>query len=301
MIKCFVACCNYANTPGTYYYVVKALRKLLGADKVMTVGYDNDISAGNNNPYPLLCEKIARGEVALDAGAFLLEVESGGFELHWTPPKELPLKRFWWGIDSHLSLQHHIDKSAAYDHVFLAQNAYVKYVAMRNPNTTWLPLACDEDIHDGLKFATTPPTPGDCTFVGHMFPQVHGRRIQLVRMLTSAGIKVDNYVDVWLELVTALYRRSRVVLNCSLNGDINMRFFEALASGTVLVNDTFPKDSGIDELLDGNSVCTWYTTPEDAIYHIRRGPNEALATAGREWVLGNHTYVHRMKKVMEVL
>jgi len=303
MIKVILACCHYQNSPGTYYYVNRALRKLLGNDAVVTIGNANDIDTREVNPYPILMDKINAGELDLDPKAILLEVESGGFDLGWTPPPEFPFKKAYWAIDSHISLIHHQPKSRFYDHVFLAQNAYVKQVQEYNKNTAWLPLACDEELHDGNRFPDQPMIPCDITFVGHFYPAVHQRRMGLVHYLQSSGVQVGIFSDLWLDKVTEVYRKSRMVLNCALRGDINMRFFEALASGRCMVTDQLPPESGIKELLGGEQVCLFYNSPEEARMMIKNPPKDpdAIGMVGREWVLAGHTYQHRMKKVLEVV
>ena len=43
-----------------------------------------------------------------------------------------------------------------------------------------------------------------------------------------------------------IYSESKIVLNASINGDLNMRVFEALTSGALLVTDRI--ENGLDTL-----------------------------------------------------
>ncbi len=305
MIKCVLAYCNYRQCPGTAYYCELALRRLLGDSAVLTLGNNNDLHVDDgHNPYPVLHDAVLSGKVDLDPDAFLLEVESGGFDLGWVPVN-LPMKTAWWAIDSHISLSHHCARAPHYNQVFIAQRAYLDAVKEKNANTEWLLLACDRNIHDGLQYNADPSVPpADIVFVGNMHPSVHGRRIRLVKNLQSAGVRVAVHNGLWLDAVTKMYTSYPFVLNCSLNGDINMRYFEAMASGTPTIQDELPHASGVSQLHR-----TWvrnlvgYYRGEDDVNTIKALlSDDKIIEAGpiaREWVLANHTYDHRMRQVCE--
>jgi len=307
MIKCILSYCNYRGTPGTSHYCERSLRKLLGNDAVVTLGHCNDIDVRDtNNPYPVLQDKILSGELDLARDAFLLEVESGGFDLGWVPPKDLGVPTAWWGIDTHISLNHHFVKASNYDKVFIAQKAYLSHIQSANQSTEWLLLACDPDIHDGQNI-TKVELDGNpqIVFVGHIHPAVHKYRLHLIHRLQTSGIRVNVYVEKWLKDVTQLYASSPMVLNCSLNGDINMRFFEALASGSLLVQDMFPPESGIEEVLSTceDEIAMFYSShdavPGLILANINDSNKTVIPAYGREWVLKHHTYDHRMRVVLD--
>jgi hypothetical protein len=306
MIKCILAYCNYPGTPGTSYYCERALRKILGDSSVITLGHNNEIDTDDGvNPYPILEDKILSGELELSDDAILLEVESGGFDLGWHPSSAVHIPTIWWAIDTHIATEHHQNKAHFYSRVFLAQRAYLQTMRSSNMITDWMPLACDPDIHDGALVECDPAYANhDIVFVGHIHPVVHHRRCKLLRRLQDEGIDVGVYQEKWLKDVTTIYRSCPLVLNCSLSGDINMRFFEALASGSALIQDRFPPESGINFLLEttDHPVAMFYNNHEEAIDHIksmRNNPSrEVLGNAGRSWVLQHHTYEHRMRDLL---
>ena len=100
-----------------------------------------------------------------------------------------------------------------------------------------------------------------------------------------------------------IYSASRLVFNRSIRNDINMRVFEALACGSLLVTNNLG-DNGLDELFqDGTHLATYWDGEEllDKIrfYLDREELRERLAAAGRSEALSRHTYRHRMQTILE--
>lgn len=101
------------------------------------------------------------------------------------------------------------------------------------------------------------------------------------------------------------YARARVGFNISKILDLNMRFFEVLSYGTCLVTN---KDVvGWDRLnfVDGEHFIG-YLGKEDAVKRIawvldNPDERERIALAGHELVRAQHTYVHRVDEMLNVL
>ncbi len=99
------------------------------------------------------------------------------------------------------------------------------------------------------------------------------------------------------------YSASRLVFNRSIRNDVNMRVFEALACGSLLMTNDLA-DNGQDELFqDGVHLATYRDGDEllDKIhFYLRREDlRERLAAAGRSEALSRHTYRHRMQWILE--
>jgi len=62
-----------------------------------------------------------------------------------------------------------------------------------------------------------------------------------------------------------IHARSRVNLNCSLNGDLNLRIFEVLASGGMLLTDRLGPQAGLDLLFDDGRHLVTYDSVADCI------------------------------------
>jgi len=96
--------------------------------------------------------------------------------------------------------------------------------------------------------------------------------------------------------------RSRIVFNNAIKNDLNMRVFEAMCSGSLLLTDDadgltdFFKDRRHLVVYDeGNAV-------DLAVYYLRNeGEREAIAEAGRLEVLERHTYERRVETLIGII
>lgn len=186
------------------------------------------------------------------------------------------------------------------DVVFCAQKDYVE--RLRNDgasNVHFCPLASDPQLHF---------TPGlsrdyEVGFVGKLGPPRLRRAQTLSRVLTTFS---TNDYGSWhspKEMGLA-YSRSKVVINASINGDLNMRVFEAMAAGAALVTDRV--SNGFGDLFQEEEHYLGYDTPDEAVAQVRRlladdQLRQAVAKAAQSSVLAAHTYRHRMAFILDVL
>jgi GT2 family glycosyltransferase/tetratricopeptide (TPR) repeat protein/SAM-dependent methyltransferase len=207
----------------------------------------------------------------------------------------------WWAIDTHLNPEWCQARAADFDFVFAAQRDGAELLRRAGIATAcWLPLACDPELHRKHDV----PKEFDVCFVGHVFggprPEVRQRgelvqRIQQRFRNTFVGQR-------FFEDMARTYSASRTVFNRSILNDINMRVFEALACGSLLVTNDL-RDNGQEELFqDGKHLATYRDAEElldkIAFYLAREELRERIAAAGRAEVLGKDTYRHRMEKVL---
>lgn len=201
-------------------------------------------------------------------------------------------------IDVHLHLQLSLLQSALFDVVFVAQRDYVDAVRAVNPNTHWLPLAAP------AWFLDLPRHPKyDVGFVGSL-AQSERRRliIQAIGARFSTNVLSRHYS---VADMADVYASSRVVVNPPVHGDVNMRFFEAMACGAALLSP--PLSNGLDDLATPGkqfeiasfaSVEGVVTAVEELLASGRAGEMGARA---RELVRARHTYMHRLAEVLEHL
>ncbi|MCF6285000.1 MAG: glycosyltransferase, partial [Candidatus Hydrogenedentes bacterium] len=95
------------------------------------------------------------------------------------------------------------------------------------------------------------------------------------------------------------------IFNASIACDVNMRVFEALATGRPLVTNREAAANGLFELFEDGVHLIGYDD-EDLVSQVRRylddpGAAEAIGEAGRREVLERHTYAHRVNEIFEVL
>ena len=100
------------------------------------------------------------------------------------------------------------------------------------------------------------------------------------------------------------YSRSKIVFNNAINNDLNMRVFEALCSGSLLLTDG-AIGSGLEEMFENRKHLIIYEDEniENLIAHYLDDAKERelIAEQGRQEVLKNHTYAHRVDDLMNVL
>ena len=85
------------------------------------------------------------------------------------------------------------------------------------------------------------------SFIGQV-GKFHPRRTALCRALVDAGLPLQVRTLLGGQARLA-HAQTRVNLNCSLNGDLNLRVFEVLQSGGCLLTDRLSPESGLDLLL----------------------------------------------------
>jgi 2-polyprenyl-3-methyl-5-hydroxy-6-metoxy-1,4-benzoquinol methylase len=99
-----------------------------------------------------------------------------------------------------------------------------------------------------------------------------------------------------------IYSESRVVFNRSVKDDLNMRVFEALASGSLLLTNVLPDSGQSDFFRDGVHLATYQGSEEllDKLRFYLRNEDERerIAEAGRLAALAEHTYRRRMQTLL---
>ncbi len=200
-------------------------------------------------------------------------------------------------IDTHLEADIRIKIAQHFNFVYLAQKAQVDlFSAAGNPRVKWLPLACSPELH-GL-----PPQERvhDVAYVGRLQEDPHDRRKALLQTVQD---RFPNSVvgQHWPKEMARIYAQSKIVVNACVNNDVNMRVFEAMASGALLITD---EAEGLEDLFEDGIHCVIYRKDEDLPGLIEKyladdGAREAIARTGQECVLQHHTYDLRMEQIVE--
>jgi hypothetical protein len=201
-------------------------------------------------------------------------------------------------IDVHRHLNLSLLQAALFDVVFIAQRDYLWKIKQVNPNAFWLPLAapkCFLEMPRRDRFAVG--------FVGSLSQSA--QRKGIVETL-NCHFEMNNFRRRYsITEMAEVYSSSRVVVNPPVGGDVNMRFFEAMACGAALVSP--PLKNGIEELASEGRH--YVTTPFSDLSRIvevvaelcESGRYQDLGAAARELVRERHTYHHRIRVVAERL
>jgi len=201
----------------------------------------------------------------------------------------------WWAIDTHLGFERCLAVARQAAWTFCAQRDGAAQLRLAGvESATWLPLACDPDLHGRIET----PHQWDVAFVGHVVSGERQRLIDLVRARYPRSFFGNRYFREMAET----YSASKCVFNRSIANDVNMRVFEGLCSGSLLVTNALDAN-GLEELLQsGRHLVTYASDGEllDALAHYLAHDDERaqIAAAGRAEVLARHTYRHRVETLL---
>ena len=201
-----------------------------------------------------------------------------------------------WLIDTHLNLSWHLKWAERFSYVFLAQREYVQQFRDKGINAHWLPLACDPEIHAPAHVQKQ----YDLSFVGSL--SHNPRRQSLLKILDAEiGIHCERC---WWDDMARVISESKITFNNAVKNDLNMRVFESLSIGTLLLTDRAP-GSGLETLFhDGEDLAIYRS--DDELLEVARfylaNPllQEQIARRGRQIVHTAHTYGHRAEDLLAV-
>jgi hypothetical protein len=203
-------------------------------------------------------------------------------------------------IDTHQDLGLRLAYAPFFDEIFVAQHDDVESIRDAGyPQAQWLPLAAEPTF-------TRDPSqhrPLDVAFVGKLGePGTFRHRV----LATIASTFTTN--DIGRRYTPAemcdLYGQAKIVINVSIGRDVNMRVFEAIISGALLVTDRV--ENGLDELFAENQHYVGYSSAEEACAVIARYLHDGLARThiaadGQQHALAHHTYLHRWRTIRDRL
>jgi hypothetical protein len=134
------------------------------------------------------------------------------------------------------------------------------------------------------------------------------KRIEDTLILRLLKHKIKNYYSTGLKTdIATIYSNSWFCLNPAVTNSGNMRTYEALAAGAILLQKQHP-DQPTTPLLDNTftpeeDFFPWSNTEEltTKIVELIDQPDRlfAIATRSQQHVINNHLYVHRMAKVLK--
>lgn len=203
-------------------------------------------------------------------------------------------------IDVHQENRHRLAYARYVDHVFVAQKDYTKvFQDLPHPSVTWLPLGCEPAVH----FVPGQQRIYDVGFVGK-FANPGSERYETLKFVLAQFDTNDVSRFYTPGEMGLTYSRSKIVFNRSINGDLNMRFFEALASGALLVTDRIA--NGMEACgRDGVHYVT-YGSKEEAVDVIRYylthpAARETIAQKGQELALSSMRYADRLQDLLALV
>lgn len=258
------------------------------------------------------------------AGWFMENIDPEGFEIHHLRPygdcsefgtfdlnlwvdwgedglkgvlpyePEIPGSRLvYWASDTHLGFNHRLWMARKALVAFVAQSRAVGEFAAQGVKAEWLPHAFEPLAYPRFRLASKQY---DISFVGHVNNQ---KRIDALDKAFGAFPKFF-FGQRLFEKAAHKYAESKVVLNCAMLDDLNMRCFEVLGAGGFLLTDDIP---AVREVFEDGKHLVLYKDLDDMVtkarYYIEHDDErEAIAEAGHKFVMENHTISHRVKQLL---
>lgn len=202
----------------------------------------------------------------------------------------------YWASDTHLGFDYRLSMARKFDHVFCAQKKAVGEFRERGiQNPIWLPHAVEPLAYPRKTFAAKKY---DIAFVGHINSQ---NRVEALDRLFK---EVPNffYGQRLFNDAADIFAQSKIVFNISMLDDLNMRTFEGMATGSMMLTNRVPS---IEDLFVDGKHLVLYDDFDDMVekaryYLAHDDEREAIAEAGYQEVIANHTIQNRVDKILEV-
>jgi hypothetical protein len=259
-----------------------------------TAGHPQDVEADFFGR-PATVRDALRDLAASFAPDWILQVDDSTPLAH-AGLESLPFRTAWYAVDTHLHLDWHRDYAATFDLVFCAQRNRVADLDLHRirsgaPGVIWLPLACNAEP-GGL------PLSGrfrDVAFVGTLDRARNPARSALFDGLAALG----RTVDVIQGDYRPVYGSARVVINQSVHDDLNLRCFEAMGQGALLITDRISHSLEILGV-EGREFLAYEAGDEKGLEAKIRwalehpAESEAMARAGQARIAGGHMLAHRV-------
>lgn len=218
-------------------------------------------------------------------------------------PIETPHPMAYWCSDSHInnggdgdSYPYRLSVAKKADFVFCAQKRAVdemKKDGIANP--IWLPHAVEPQAYPKFDILTKKY---DVCFVGHV--NTLGRQDALDVLF--ANFPNFYYGQQLFEEAARKYAESKICFNIAMTDDVNMRNFEVMATGSFLLTSYLPDFEDLG-LIDGKHLVLFKSMDEcvekTKYYLDHDAEREAIAQAGYEHVIKNHTIQRRVSRILE--
>jgi hypothetical protein len=167
--------------------------------------------------------------------------------------------------------------------------------AARLPHAQWLPVACDPGLYPQGDLSAA----WDLAFVGTDGAVPRKFYLQALReRYPNSFIGRADYRQ-----LGSIYARARIGFNYSIANDVNMRIFEILAANTLLLTNALRGDDLRRLGLEDRMHLILYHSPQELLEQIdyflaHPDERQRIAQAGGALVRERHTYVHRMKQLL---
>ena len=228
----------------------------------------------------------------------LLFIEGGTRLIFPRGMENLDCVTAWYALDPHLHLRQHLHLARLFDVTFVAHLQFVS--RFRDGEVHWLPAAVD-----ARQAPAKGPRDIDVAHIGSENRGLHPERARLLDLIRS------RYSNTFIgradsSRIGEIYGRAKVVFNHSVRSEVNIRYFEAMGAGAVLVTDRAPRETGVEQLFSPGEDFLEYHDDASMLSAIDsvlgdEHKRERIGSRAQRNVLANHTYRHRAGKIVEIL
>lgn len=264
----------------TSIYFINAFRQVLSSNNVWHIQSQEELN------------KLTGTEAD-----YYLKIDDGQEWQRWENHKLQPSG--YYVIDTHIDLEwrQKLVKEANFRDLFFAQRKALNET-WNAPNRLWVPLGCDLQYHNvGRRIKKH-----DVCFMGNFHTKYADTRLDFVDTIFKTVDKPFFSNMRTFHKYTEAMAESKLVFNKALNGDVNMRFFEGLCSGSALLSDVLPDQ----EELGFKSMEHYigYQSKDDMIDKIKYflkhdDERENIANKGHALVSSEHTYTDRVLQILK--
>ncbi len=234
----------------------------------------------------------------------ILQQESLGRRLFLNGLHKVDCIKIFWSVDTHMNMYWHEYYADIFDCVLTTQKKYVQ--ALRNKcgaKVEWMPWMAIPSGAAVIGAGVAPHTrrEHDLTFVGRITS--HRRsRLWFVKFLNE-HYKLNLEDNLNFNQMMEVYRKTRIVPNEALFGEINFRLFEGAACGCAVV--TPDVGGGLDELFEiGHEIEVYSDVLElkEILDRLTKNParSGALGMAAHVRVLRDHLPQSRASTICDI-
>lgn len=267
------------------------------------------------------CARNGKPDIALVTGGHRINAVS------LQTLKSTPTRSVLWTTDAPLRFEPILAAASFYDYIFCQGTEAIELLSEAGiRNARWLPMACAPYVHKKIRLSAEEKNRygNDIVFVGSFHPN----RELVLKELDDFDIAIwgpgwkehckepalktkikgsHTPTNIWVKL----YCACKIVLSIHYRHSQNKipvyqaspRVFEAMACGGFVLSDD-QKD--VLALFNDGEHFVSYNGRDDLISKIRFYLNQPdkrrkIAEQGRQEVLANHQYVHRLEKLLSVI
>ena len=215
-----------------------------------------------------------------------------------------PIPTGCFSIDTYEYINSRIHFSMLFDYAFVFHPGYdTRFQAAGHPRPICLGHAVEADIFMGEDL----PRIYEVGWVGRLDGKKYSVRRRCIQNLNKLFKMNDISRHYSPEEMALVYKQSKIVVNLSRDDylqDANLRCFEAIAAGALLVT---PKPTEMADLgfLEGVHYVAYRQEAEIEplirFYLDHELERQAIANAGRELVLQKHTYDYHAQTILDIL